>query len=160
MTTDEAIFWPAFNWNANPWILDKRGNTLSRKKFDRIQSCTVEALHITRTTDTTYEFSIPVEGEAKYQQAKLRRWGLAILLSAPSIAVGAVLQVTNKLTLRHPPTLVKGFIWYILQDGRARGSRPPGTEAETTTITLEQMPNGITWIPVTSSPAETQPQEE
>lgn len=93
MTALVEAFWPAFKRNANPWILDKSGNTLSNKKYDRIQSCTVEELHITRTAETTYAFSIPVEGAVEHQQAKLRRWGLPILLNAPTLAVGAILHV-------------------------------------------------------------------
>lgn len=36
MTALVEAFWPAFKRNANPWILDKSGNTLSNKKYDRI----------------------------------------------------------------------------------------------------------------------------
>ena len=40
---------------------------------------------------------LPTAGTVTYQQAKLRRWGLAILLSAPSLDVGQELQVRADL---------------------------------------------------------------
>ena len=100
MTPEAAAFWPTFSWADNSWILDRHGHVLQPSKYDKIRPCTIEALRVIRVGINTYTFALPTTGARMHQQAKLRRWGLAILLSAPSMEIGGGIQVTQELRTR------------------------------------------------------------
>jgi hypothetical protein len=151
MTEEEDRFWPTYLWNENPWIVDKEGRMLSAQKFNRIQFCAIEDLNITRIADTTYSFTIPEGKESRHQQAKLRRWGLAILFNAPGIEVGERLQVKPKLQLRHPPQLRHEYDWEVAADGTAIGTMKDLAEEGHHTIVpgykqaFAETPNTVDW---------------
>jgi predicted transcriptional regulator len=61
------------------------GRMLTVAKFDKIKQCTIGDLHIQRTGERAYSMRIPVHGQAEHQQAKVQRWGPAILMNSPSL---------------------------------------------------------------------------
>ncbi|CAI5719351.1 unnamed protein product [Peronospora destructor] len=109
MTPEEEAFWPAYSWAENPWIVDLQGNVLTSRQYAKLRPCTITELRLRRIGIRTYSFIISTVGATSYQQAKLRRWVLAILLSAPSLAVGQELQVRQDILLRHPPKLTRDY---------------------------------------------------
>jgi hypothetical protein len=145
MTKEEKRFWPTFEWNENPWMVDKEGHMLAAKKFARIQACTIAQLHITRTADKEYTFTIPAVGSKQHQQAKLRRWGVAILLNSPAMKLGERLQTTTELRLRHPMHLDNKYTWEAKGAGRATGTTEEQRRGTRHTIEVVQQPNGIHW---------------
>ena len=52
-------FWDTFNWKANPWIRDQRGNMLSSGTYTRIADCSLAALHIERAGPAEFILPIP-----------------------------------------------------------------------------------------------------
>lgn len=51
-----ANFWPVFDWEDNPWIIDQNGNTLHRTRFTQMQPCGLAALGIRRTGASEWAF--------------------------------------------------------------------------------------------------------
>ena len=89
MTAEEQTFWSTYSWADNPWILDRRGDPLTAIRYDRIRPCAIEELGLQGIGVHTYAIVIPSVGHRTHQQAKLRRLGVAKLLSAPHMTVGA-----------------------------------------------------------------------
>ncbi|OWY94387.1 RxLR effector protein, partial [Phytophthora megakarya] len=92
--------------------------------------------------------TIPVNGEKKFLQAKLRRWGIAILWNAPRIMIGETLGVEPILHLRKEETieLEHEYEWKCVGPGIVCGTRKDEEETdEKTKIWLEQQPNGVHW---------------
>ncbi|KAE9265880.1 hypothetical protein PR003_g32316, partial [Phytophthora rubi] len=89
---EEEAFWPTYRWNDNPAIVDETGKMLTCNKYDRIKACTLEELHIQRIEASKYAMTIPTKDDHSHLQPKLRRWGLAIICSAPVLAIGESLQ--------------------------------------------------------------------
>ena len=73
MTTGEKALCPTYSWADNPWILDRRGDPLTARKYNKIHPCTIVKLGLQRIRVHTYSFVIPSVGHKKHQQAKLRR---------------------------------------------------------------------------------------
>ena len=111
MTPEEETFWPTYSWAENPWIVDMHGNVLTLTRYSQLQQCHIAKLHLQWIGCHTYSFVLPTAGTVTYQQAKLRRWGLAILLSAPSLAVGQELQIRTGLRLRHSSQVTQTYTW-------------------------------------------------
>ena len=145
MTVEEQTFWPTYCWADNPWILDRQGDPLTDAKYDRIRPCAIEELGLQRLGVHTYSIVIPSVGHRTHQQAKLRRWGIAILLSAPHLTVGASLLVQRPLCLRHPPALVRAYEWSLLAPGRVQGTVESPYPEQRIVIQLEQEQDGIHW---------------
>ena len=91
ITPEQAAFWPTRSWPDTPWIVDHRGDTLTARKYAKIRPCPVAELQIHRIGVRTYAFVITTIGTTRHQQVKLRRCGLAILLSAPGLEIGGAL---------------------------------------------------------------------
>ncbi|ETI48447.1 hypothetical protein F443_07523, partial [Phytophthora nicotianae P1569] len=151
-TPEEEAFWPTYESNDNPSITDETGATLTRRKYDRIESCTLEELHITRRSERLYTMGIPFSTETGHSQPKLRRWGIAILTSIPTLTVGSTLRVGTVATLRHPPELRNNYTWIIINAHRIRGVS--STSPEESTFELEQQPNGVHWMTSESTQAD------
>ena len=148
MTQEEVAFWPTYSWADNP---DQQGNVLTPRKYDRIQPCTLAELQLQRIDDRKYSFVIPPAGTKMHQQAKLRRWGLAILLSAPRLDIGEGLQVRNQLLPRHPQQLVHVYAWEYVTMGHVRGTMVDNASSQGSVIQLEQASNGIHWTVAASN---------
>ena len=71
----------------------------------------IAALRVQRMRDRTYSFVIPTLWDTSHQQAKLRRWGLAILLSAPRLDIGKSLLVRQDVQPHHLPRLTQVYAW-------------------------------------------------
>jgi hypothetical protein len=145
MTKEVARFWPTYEWTDNPWIVDKDGNMLKATKFERIRRCTIAQLRIRRTADMIYTFEIPDIDGKQHQQAKLRRWGLAILLNAPALKIGESLQVSSQLSIRHPMELSNHYTWTVRERGLTVGTTKERRGGASHWIEVEQQPNGIHW---------------
>ena len=136
-------FWPTYSWADNPWIPDHREQPLRERKFDRLRPCVVADLHIVRIGGKVYSFVLSTVGAVEHQQSKLRRWGLAILLSAPTISIGGWLQVWRWLHLRNPPQLKSINAWEPTTPGRVQSIMPKVGCDQPSVIPLEQASSGI-----------------
>jgi hypothetical protein len=145
MTPEEEVFWPTYEWANNPWIVDKQGNMLAEAKFASIQNCTIEQLHIRRIGEMTYAVTIPARGEQMHQQAKLRRWGLAILLNAPQLETERALEVTRVIRMRHLTHLEGTYTWTAADSGKAVGTPTGAHNHRGGFLALEQQSDGIHW---------------
>merc|ERR1712137_77420 len=145
MTPADAAFWPTYSWADNPWIMDQQGNVLTARQYDKIQPCAIADLHVQRIGVRTYSFVIPTVGATTHQQAKLRRWGIAILLSAPCLGIGERLGVRPTLVPRHPPHLTHDYVWESVVTGHIRGVVIATAPGQRGVIELEQQSNGIHW---------------
>lgn len=145
MTHEEEVYWPAYSWADNPWILDQQGSVLTSKRYSKIRPCTIAELKLHRIEVRTYSFVIPTVGATTYQQAKLRRWGLAILLSAPSLSISQELQLRVEQFLRHPPNLTQDYTWTYTKLGCVSGIVEVSDPDQRSVINLEQNSDGIHW---------------
>jgi hypothetical protein len=145
MKPEEERFWPTYVWSNNPWIVDREGEVLSPAKYAKIKVCTLHELHIKRTGATTYSMKIPTIGIAGHQQAKLRRWALAILLNAPHLAIGEYLAVSREITFRHQMQLEQDYHWKVTATGTVIGSAKHPQGGQPDEIELEQQGNGVYW---------------
>ncbi|KAE9273288.1 hypothetical protein PR003_g29950, partial [Phytophthora rubi] len=145
---EEERFWPTYSWADNPWILDAKGKTLTGKVYDKIRRCSLAELEIQRIGRWTYSFVIPEANGGMHQQAKLRRWAIAILLSSPPIEIGKGLQVNAEMQLRHQPKLEHTYRWECTAPGRAKGVRLDQPDQTMTAMEVAQTANGIHWTVV------------
>ena len=111
----------------------------------RFSPCTIADLQLQRIGACTYSFVIQSAGETQHQQAKLRRWGLAILLSAPTLAVREGLQVGTTLVLRQPPQLTQDYIWKYTTAGCVSGITVDSDPGQRRVVALSQDSDGIYW---------------
>ena len=86
-----------------------------------------------------------------HEQAKLRNWGLTILLAAPYFDISTTLQVRRKLRLRHPPALKHIYVWEHTSSGQVPGVMVESTSDLQSSILLEQESNGLYWRLATSN---------
>jgi hypothetical protein len=145
MTPEEEVFWPTFEWANNPWIGDKNGTMLAGAKFKCIQNCSIAELHIRRLGEMTSAFEIPAKGEQMHQQAKLRRWGLAILLNAPQLQAGRTLEVGRGLRMRHPTHLEGTYSWTVAENETAVDAPTSTHNHRHGYLALKQQNDGIHW---------------
>ena len=122
-----------------------QGNVLMSTRYYQFQLCLIAKQHLQRIGCRTYSFVLATAGTVTYQQAKLRRWGLAILLSAPSLEVGEELHVRTDLRLRHPPQMTQTYTWKHTMTGRIRGVVVNSDQGRQSAIALEQDSDGIHW---------------
>ena len=99
-TPEEEAFWPTYSWAENPWVVDMQVNVLT-STISQFQLCPIAKLHLQQVGCRTYFFVLPKDDTVAYQLA-LRRWGLATLISAPSLEVGQELHVRTDLRLATP----------------------------------------------------------
>ena len=85
---------------------------------------------------------------------------MAILLSAPTIAIGGRLQVGRWLHLRNPPQLKSIYAWEPTTPGRIQGVMPNVGCDQPSVILLEQVSNGINWLVATDNVADRQTAED
>ena len=78
-----------------------------------------------------------------HQQVKLRRWGIAILLTAPCLDIGERHQVRLDLVPRHPKHLTHAYVWECIATGHIRGVLIASDPGQRGVIELEQQSNGI-----------------
>ena len=81
-----------------------------------------------------------------HQQAKLRRWAIAILLIARTMAIGGGLQVRPTLRQRHPLDLVRAYDWTFLSPGQIQGVGTNSFIEQRNVILLEQESDGLHWV--------------
>ena len=96
---------PTYSWADNPWVEDRRGKVLAARAYAKIKPSAIAELALHRVGVQTYSFVIPPAGRDMHFQLKMRRWGIAILLSAPELIVGGWMHVEKTLCQRHPPDL-------------------------------------------------------
>ena len=92
-----------------------------------------------------YSFVIPPAGSDMHLQFKLRRWGIAILLSAPESIAGGWMHVEETLCQRHPPDLEQAYVWEFVCSGRIRGVGDRTFTEQQSIVLLDQESNGIHW---------------
>ncbi|CAI5707472.1 unnamed protein product [Peronospora effusa] len=104
-------FWATFKFSANQWIWDQSGNMMSRTKYNRIEDCTLEHLHILRTGPAEFVMRVPIPPvqPGSHSDAKLRRWVTALLLPSPDLPIGTELNATPPLRLRQEPPQLKSY---------------------------------------------------
>ena len=145
MTPEEEAFWPTYSWAENSWVVDMQRNVLTSTRYSQFQLCPIAKLHLQRIGCRTYSFVLQTAGTVTYQQAKLRKWSLAILHSVPNLEVGQELHVRTDLRLRHTPQLKQTYIWEHTMTGRIRGVVVNSDQGQQGAIDLEQDSDGIQW---------------
>jgi hypothetical protein len=138
-------FWPTYSWENNPRIRDATGAVLKKSKYNRIRPYSLAELHIRRTAVGTYVMQIPTVAGKMHRQVKLRRWGLAIVLSSPRMEIGEQLEVHNQIQLRHPTKLESTYRWEATTEGHAHGTSTDRTTGGRSLIELGQQPDGVHW---------------
>ena len=92
-----------------------------------------------------YSFVIPPAGSDMHLQFKLRRWGIAILLSAPELIVGGWMHVERTLCQRHPPDLEQAYVWEFISPGRIRGVGDCTLTEQRSIVLLYLESDGLHW---------------
>ncbi|KAF1333154.1 hypothetical protein FI667_g3024, partial [Globisporangium splendens] len=91
LSEETRVFWPSFQWNDNPWILDSQGEQRTAKTGLFLKGCNLASFNVRREEERVFSVRLPTTTSTLTfkRMTTLRKLAASIILCSPEIEIDA-----------------------------------------------------------------------
>ncbi|KAF1323645.1 Rxlr effector protein, partial [Globisporangium splendens] len=97
LSEETRAFWPSFQWNDNPWIIDSQGEQYSVKTVRFLKECNLASFNVRREEERVFSVRLPTMTATLTfkRMITLRKFVTSIILCSPKIEIDAGNQLNS-----------------------------------------------------------------
>ncbi|KAF1313882.1 Rxlr effector protein, partial [Globisporangium splendens] len=97
LSEETRAFWPSFQWNDNPWIIDSQGEQYSVKTVPFLKECNLASFNVRREEERVFSVRLPTMTATLTfkRMTTLRKLVTSIILCSPEIEIDAGNQLNS-----------------------------------------------------------------
>ncbi|KAF1314920.1 Rxlr effector protein, partial [Globisporangium splendens] len=146
LSEETRAFWPSFQWNDNPWVIDSQGEQYTVKKVPFLRECNLTSFNARREEERVFSVRIPTMTATLTfkRMTTLRKLVTSIILCSPEIEI----DVGNQLISQQEPWSRKHtkreYKW--ISNGMGTIIAVPVSErSHTDYIQMQRKADGVLW---------------
>ncbi|KAF1329275.1 Rxlr effector protein, partial [Globisporangium splendens] len=146
LSEETRAFWPSFQWNDNPWIIDSQGEQYTVKTVSFLKECNLASFNVKREEERVFSVRLPTMTATltSKRRAVLRKLVTSIILCSPEIEIDAGNQlISHQEPWSRKPTK-REYKW--ISNGMGTIIAMPVSErSHTDYIQMQRQANGVLW---------------
>ncbi|KAF1317704.1 Rxlr effector protein, partial [Globisporangium splendens] len=97
LSEETRAFWPSFQWNDNPWIIDSQGEQCTVKTVPFLKECNLASFNVRREEERVFSLRLPTMTATLTfkRMTTLRKLVASIILCSPEIEIDAGNQLNS-----------------------------------------------------------------
>src|SRR5687767_5298996 len=91
LSEETRAFWPSFQWNDNPWIIDSQGEQYTAKTITFLKECNLASFNVRREEERVFSLRLPnITATLSFKRMTvLRKLVTSIILCSPETEIEA-----------------------------------------------------------------------
>ncbi|KAF1318298.1 Rxlr effector protein, partial [Globisporangium splendens] len=143
---ETRAFWPSFQWNDNPWIIDSQGEKYTVKTVPFLKECNLASFNVRREEERVFSVRIPTMTATLTfkRMTTLRKLVTSIILCSPEIEIDAGNQLNSHQEPWSRKHTKREYKW--ISNGMGTIIAVPVSEgSHTDYIQMQRQANGVLW---------------
>ncbi|KAF1318280.1 Rxlr effector candidate protein, partial [Globisporangium splendens] len=146
LSEETRAFWPSFQWNDNPWVIDSQGEQYSVKKVPFLKKCNLASFNVRREEERVFSVRLPTMTATLTfkRMTTLRKLVTSIILCSPEIEIDAGNQLNSHQEPWSRKHTKREYKW--ISNGMGTIIAVPVSEgSHTDYIQMQRQANGVLW---------------
>ncbi|KAF1322123.1 Rxlr effector protein, partial [Globisporangium splendens] len=146
LSEETRAFWPSFQWNDNPWIIDSQGEQYTVKTVPFLKECNLASFNVRREEERVFSVRLPtMKATLTFKRmTTLRKLVTSIILCSPEIEIGAGNQLNSHQEPWSRKHTKREYKW--ISNGMGTIIAVPVSEgSHTDYIQMQRQANGVLW---------------
>ncbi|KAF1317689.1 reverse transcriptase, partial [Globisporangium splendens] len=146
LSEETRAFWPSFQWNDNPWIIDSQGEQYTVKTVPFLKECNLTSFNVRREEERVFSVRIPTTTATLTfkRMTTLRKLVTSIILCSPEIEIDAGNQLNSHQEPWSRKHTKREYKW--ISNGMGTIIAVPVSEgSHTDYIQMQRQANGVLW---------------
>ncbi|KAF1326320.1 Rxlr effector protein, partial [Globisporangium splendens] len=146
LSEETRTFWPSFQWNDNPWIIDSQGKQYTVKTVSFLKECNLASFNVRREEERVFSVRLPTMATTltSKRRAVLRKLITSIILCSPEIEIDAGNQLISQQEPWSRKPTKREYKW--ISNGMGTIIAVPVSErSHTDYIQMQRQANGVLW---------------
>ncbi|KAF1336675.1 Rxlr effector protein, partial [Globisporangium splendens] len=146
LSEETRAFWPSFQWNDNPWIIDSQGEQYTVKTVSFLKECNLASFNVRREEERVFSVRLPTMTATltSKRRAVLRKLVTSIILCSPEMEIDAGSQLIRHQEPWSRKHTKREYKW--ISNGMGTIIAVPGSErSHTDYIQMQRQANGVLW---------------
>ncbi|KAF1324660.1 Rxlr effector protein, partial [Globisporangium splendens] len=146
LSEETRAFWPSFQWNDNPWIIDSQGEQYSVKKVPFLKECNLASFNVRREEERVFSVRLPTMTATLTfkRMTTLRKLVTSIILCSQEIEIDAGNQLNSHQEPWSRKHTKREYKW--ISNGMETIIAVPVSErSHTDYIQMQRQANGVFW---------------
>ncbi|KAF1333494.1 Rxlr effector protein, partial [Globisporangium splendens] len=146
LSEETRAFWPSFQWNDNPWIIDSQGGQYTVKTVPFLKECNLGSFNVRREEERVFSVRLPtmMATLTSKRRAVLRKLVTSIILCSPEIEIDVGSQLISQQEPWSRKPTKREYKW--ISNGMGTIIAMPGSErSHTDYIQMQRQANGVLW---------------
>ncbi|KAF1326704.1 Short chain dehydrogenase, partial [Globisporangium splendens] len=146
LSEETRAFWPSFQWNNNPWIIDSQGEQYTAKTVSFLKECNLASFNVRREEERVFSVRLPTMTATltSKRRAVLRKLVTSIILCSPEIEIDAGNQLISHQEPWSRKHTKREYKWISNGMGTITGV-PVSERNHTDYIQMQRQANGVLW---------------
>ncbi|KAF1318308.1 Rxlr effector protein, partial [Globisporangium splendens] len=143
---ETRAFWPSFQWNDNPWIIDSQGEKYTVKTVPFLKECNLASFNARREEERVFSVRLPTMTATLTfkRMTTLRKLVTSIILCSPEIEIDAGNQLNSHQEPWSRKHTKREYKW--ISNGMGTIIAVPVSEgSHTDYIQMQRQANGVLW---------------
>ncbi|KAF1318324.1 Rxlr effector protein, partial [Globisporangium splendens] len=143
---ETRAFWPSFQWNDNPWIIDSQGEKYTVKTVPFLKECNLASFNARREEERVFSVRLPTTTATLTfkRMTTLRKLVTSIILCSPKIEIDADNQLNSHQEPWSRKHTKREYKW--ISNGMGTIIAVPVSEgSHTDYIQMQRQANGVLW---------------
>ncbi|KAF1314926.1 Rxlr effector protein, partial [Globisporangium splendens] len=143
---ETRAFWPSFQWNDNPWIIDSQGEKYTVKTVPFLKECNLASFNARREEERVFSVRLPTMTATLTfkRMTTLRKLVTSIILCSPKIEIDADNQLNSHQEPWSRKHTKREYKW--ISNGMETIIAVPVSEgSHTDYIQMQRQANGVLW---------------
>ncbi|KAF1324791.1 Rxlr effector protein, partial [Globisporangium splendens] len=143
---ETRAFWPSFQWNDNPWIIDSQGEKYTVKTVPFLKECNLASFNARREEERVFSVRLPTMTATLTfkRMTTLRKLVTSIILCSPKIEIDADNQLNSHQEPWSRKHTKREYKWISNGMGTIIAV-PVSEESHTDYIQMQRQANGVLW---------------
>ncbi|KAF1325866.1 Rxlr effector protein, partial [Globisporangium splendens] len=146
LSEETRAFWPSFQWNDNPWVIDSQGEQYTVKTVPFLKECNLASFNVRREEERVFSVRIPTMTATLTfkRMTTLRKLVTSIILCSPEIEIDAGNQLNSHQEPWSRKHTKREYKW--ISNGMGTIIAVPVSEgSHTDYIQMQRQANGVLW---------------
>ncbi|KAF1313253.1 Rxlr effector protein, partial [Globisporangium splendens] len=143
---ETRAFWPSFQWNDNPWIIDSQGEKYTVKTVPFLKECNLASFNARREEERVFSVRLPTMTATLTfkRMTTLRKLVTSIILCSPEVEIDAGNQLNSHQEPWSRKHTKREYKWISNGMGTIIAV-PVSEESHTDYIQMQRQANGVLW---------------
>ncbi|KAF1333210.1 Short chain dehydrogenase, partial [Globisporangium splendens] len=146
LSEETRAFWPSFQWNDNPWIIDSQGGQYTVKTVSFLKECNLASFNVRREEERVFSVRLPIKSATlmSKRMTTLRKIVTSIILCSPEIEIDAGNQLISHQEPWSRKHTKREYKW--ISNGMGTITAVSVSERNHTDyIQMQRQANGVLW---------------